>query len=242
MAQSMRRTATEVTPTAEREVTDARASRLFAAGVRNAYAGQGALWELAARSFWSGQQLWWDQWRRMTEVSLAMLVPATDRRLDERFEAVERRAAERQTETRAELERAVGELRKAQRELSQAQTQAVREVGREQRAARKAVDEAIEQLNDRIDRLTEAQDAQLDQINAALAEHAQRLSDRLGDRIQSAVRSNESARASDIRALRQQVAGLTEAVAAIRGELSTSTRERHQEQPASERTEPSGGP
>jgi hypothetical protein len=215
---------------------------LLADGLGTAYGSQNAAWTLGLEAFERGQRLWWDQWQRMTEVTLAAFLPVTDRQLSQRFEAAERRAAERQTGIRADFDRALAELREGQRESAQAQAQAIREATREQRAARAALDEAVEQLSGRLDRLARAQDKQLDSLHAALTEHEQRLRERLGDRIRSAVGAVEAARPSDLEELRRQVAALSEVVTTARDELSNFTREWREQGALSGRPSSATGP
>jgi hypothetical protein len=188
--------------------------QLLAEGMRTVAASQRAAWALGLEGLGRGQQLWWDQWRRLTDVGLAALVPVTAHRIDERFEAIERCAAERQGEVRAELERVTAELREA----GQVQTRAVREVARDQRAGRTALDEAIEKLDGRLDRLAKAQAKQVQEVLAALGEQEQHLRDRLGERIRTAVGSIDTVKPADLEALRQQVAALAEMVTATRAE------------------------
>ena len=198
---------------------------LLVDGLGTAYGSQNAAWTLGLEALERGQRFWLDQWQSMTEVTLAAFLPVTDRQLSQRFEAAERRAAERQAGIRADFDRTIAELRESQRESAQAQAQAIREATREQRAARAALDEAVEQLSGRLDRLARAQDKQLDNLNAALTEHEQRLRERLSDRIRSAVGAVEAARPSDLEELRRQVAALSEVVTTARDDLSNFTRE-----------------
>ena len=215
---------------------------LWAEGLRASYAAQNAVWRLGLDTIERGQRSWWDQWQRMAEVGQATLFPVTERQLNARFEAAERRAAERQDRIRADFERATAELRETQREASQAAAQAVRDAGREQRAARAALDESVDKLSARLDRLTKAQGEQLDKLNTALTEHEQRLRERLGDRIRSAVGAVEAAKPSDVEELRRQVAALSEAVTTTRDELTSFTREWREQRVASDRPSPAARP
>jgi hypothetical protein len=217
------------------------ASALWAEGLRTAYASQDAAQTLAVDAFGRGQRFWWDQWRSMAEAGMAVLLPVTVRQLGERFEAAERREAERQAEVRTQLERETAELRESQREAIQAVREVVRETAREQRAGRSALEESIQKLDGRLDRLAKAQAKQAEELQAALAAQEQRLRERLGDRIRSAVDSIEAPKAGDLEEMRRQVAALGEGIAAIRGELSTLARDGRRERAASERSEPTAG-
>ena len=225
---------------------------LFAEGIRATYASQEAARTLALETFGRSQRLWWDSLRSMTQFSTAAFAPVTARQLDERFaavdqrfQAVERQATEQRRELRAELERATAALGEAQREASRGQAQSVREVvretAREQRAGRTALEETIAKLDGRLDRLTKAQAKQLEEVQAALVEHEQRLRDRLGDRIRTAVGAIEAPKPADFEELRRQVATLGEAITATRGELTTLAREWRQQRAEPQRTDAEAG-
>lgn len=205
------------------------AYQLVAENVRAARAGQSAAWQLGVETFTQGQRLWWDQWHRIAEVSLAFADPITARQIDQRFELAERQAAEHQDAMRTEIDQAITRLREAQREWSQAQAKAVREAMAEQRDERVSLDKGVQKLTVRLDQLAKVQAQQLETIQAALAEQEQRLRDRLGDRIRSAVGSIEVPKPNELAELRDGVAALSEAVAAIRQDLASLGRERREE-------------
>ena len=213
---------------------------LFAEGIRATYASQDAAQRVALDTFGRGQRLWWDSLRGMAQVSVATFAPVTARQLDERFETVERRTDELRQEVRAELERATTALGEAQQEASREQAQSVREVvretAREQRAGRAALEETIAKLDTRLDRLAKAQAKQTEEVQAALTEHEQRLRDRLGDRIRTAVASIEAPKPADLEELRRQVAALAESLTATRNELATLARELRDERAGSRQT------
>jgi polyhydroxyalkanoate synthesis regulator phasin len=204
------------------------AYQLLGEGMRTASRGQQAGSTLAIETISQSQRFWWDQWRRMIEVGLAVFFPVTSRQLDERFEAAARQVAERQRELRADLDRVAAELREAQREASQTHASAIREARGEQRDGRTVLEEALGQLDGHINQLAGAQGKQLDDITAALNEQEGRLRDRLGDEIRSAIESFKAAKPDDLEELRGQVSALTETVTALRNELVSLTRDGRQ--------------
>ena len=205
---------------------------LLAQGVRAGYASQDAAQALTYEAYTRGQQVWWDGFRRMTEVSLAAFAPVTARELDERFESAERRADQDRQQLRRELDQATTALGEASREQVQSIREVVRETAREQRAARAGLEESIAKLDTRLDRLTKAEGKQLEEVRAALTEHEQHLRERLGDRIRTAIGSIEAAKPGDLEQLRRQLATLAESVTATRAELATLAGEIREERAA----------
>ena len=244
MATDNRTPTADATETAGRTAVDgvSTAYQLLGEGMRTASRVQQAGSTLAMETVGQTQRFWWEQWRRMTEVGLAVVFPVSSRQLDERFEAAARQVAAHQRELRADLDRVAAELGQAQREASQTQAGTIREARREQRDGRTALEAALGQLDGRINQLAGAQGKQLDDITAALSEQEGRLRDRLGDRIRSAIESFEAATPGDLEALRGQVSALSETVTALRNELVSLTRDGRQGRADSERPEPAMSP
>jgi hypothetical protein len=178
------------------------------------------------------QRFWLDQWTRWSELGLTWLTPATARQVDERLEAAERRAAEREAQMRAGLERVAGDLQESQKEAGREQARAFRDATREQQAARASLDEALESLNRRLDGQARAQAKQIDELKTALAEQEQRLRTALGARVRTAVSAIEAATPEDLEPLRDQMAALTRATTATRKEVAELGHDLHDEKAA----------